>query len=330
MMQFGLIGIGAGAAAALLFASVTSGSWLSILLFYLAALPLMIAGLGWSHWSALIGALVGASALGLIFGPIYLLAFLVGVGVSAWWLVYLAMLARPVEAGNAADAGPGGAALEWYPPGRLVVWAAIIAALIVLIAVPNFGLDGESFRNGLRTALTSMIRAETGAAADQPPALPGVNNTQRVIEFMVVVIPPAAAVLATVTSLINLWLAGRVVRFSGRLARPWPDLSAMTFPAPVAAVLAIAVALSFFGGMLGIAAGVLAASLIIAYGALGLAVLHAITRGMNARPFLLGSVYGAVIVFGWPVLLLTLLGILDALIGLRARVAHRRGPPALS
>jgi hypothetical protein len=210
------------------------------------------------------------------------------------------------------------------------VWAAILAALIVLITIPNFGLDAESFRNGLRTALTRMIRAETGAPADQPLALPGVNNAQRVIDFLVAVLPPAAAVLATVTSLINLWLAGRVVKFSGRLARPWPDLSAMTFPTPVAAVLAIAVALSFFGGMIGIFAGVLSASLIIAYGALGLAVLHAITRGMNARLFLIGSVYGAVIVFGWPVLVLALLGIVDAVIGLRARVERRRGPPALS
>ena len=50
MMHFAIIGIGAGAAAALLFASVTSGTLLSIPLFYLAPLPIMIAGLGWSHW----------------------------------------------------------------------------------------------------------------------------------------------------------------------------------------------------------------------------------------------------------------------------------------
>jgi len=57
MMQFVMIGIGAGAAGALLFASVSSGSLLSIFLFYLAPLPMMIAGIGWSHWAALIGAL---------------------------------------------------------------------------------------------------------------------------------------------------------------------------------------------------------------------------------------------------------------------------------
>ena len=50
MMQILLIGLGAGATAALLFASVTSGVILSVFLFYLAPLPIMIAGLGWSHW----------------------------------------------------------------------------------------------------------------------------------------------------------------------------------------------------------------------------------------------------------------------------------------
>src|ERR1039457_7692944 len=95
MMQFGLIGIGAGAAAALLFASVTSGALLSIPLFYLAPLPIMIAGLGWSHWSALTAAVAGALALAVAFGPVFFFIFLAGAGLPAWLLTYLAMLARP-------------------------------------------------------------------------------------------------------------------------------------------------------------------------------------------------------------------------------------------
>ena len=66
--------------------------------------------------------------------------------------------------------------------------------------------------------------------------------------------------------------------YSRRLGRPWPDLAAMTFPRPVMAALAIAVGLSLVGGLIGIIAGVLAASLLMAYGVLGLAVLHAVTR----------------------------------------------------
>ncbi len=157
MMQIGLIGIGAGAAAALLFASVASGSWLSIILFYLAPLPVMIAGLGWSHWAALIAAFTGAAALGLVVSGYFFFAFLAGAGLPAWWLGYLAMLARPAGAGNGSAP-----ALEWYPPGRLVAWAAGLGALTVIIAIPNFGFDGETIRANLHIALGA-----TAAAGDR-------------------------------------------------------------------------------------------------------------------------------------------------------------------
>jgi hypothetical protein len=323
MMQIGLIGLGAGAAAALLFASVISGSWLSIILFYLAPLPIMIAGIGWSHWAALVAALTGAAALAGFFGTVYFFAFLAGAGIPAWWLGYLTMLARPGDQGVS-----GTATLEWYPPGRLVVWAAALAALVVLVAIPNFGTDTESFRAGLTKALGRMLQIETGTSAGSPFKLPGVSNPDRLILFLVAAIPPAAAVLATITNVLNLWLAARVVKFSGLLKRPWPELSAMTFPRPSAATLAVAIALSFIDNLLGIVAGVVSSSLLMAYSVLGFAVLHAITRGINSRPFLLGGVYAAVMVFGWPILALCVLGLAESVFNLRARAARRRGPPA--
>ncbi len=327
MMQFGLIGIGAGATAALLFASVVTGSWLSILLFYLAPLPIMIAGIGWSHWSALIASLTGALLLGSFLGTVFFFAFLADAGVPAWWLGYLAMLTRP-----GSTAGHNGAAsvaaLEWYPPGRLVVWAAVLAALIVVVAIPNFGTDAESFRAGLNHALTHMFQVETGAAAGAPFAVPGVSNPDRLIVFLVAAVPPAAAVLATITNVLNLWLSSRIVNYSGMLKRPWPQLSTMTFPRLVAAALALAMGLSFLDGFVGIVAGVLSASLLMAYGVLGFAVLHAITRGINSRTFLLGGIYASVIVFGWPVLALCLLGLGETAFDLRARIARKRGPPS--
>lgn len=328
MMHFTVIGIGSGAVAALLFASVTSGTLLSIPLFYLAPLPIMIAGLGWSHWVALIAALTGAFALGIVFGTVFLLAFLAGAGVPAWWLGYLAMLARPSTA--TTSNGKGATMLEWYPPGRLVVWAALLAALVVLVAIPNFGTDAESFRAGLRGALSTILRAESGIPAGAPFGMPGVSNTDRLMEFLVNAIPPAAAVLATITNLLNLWLAARVVKFSGRLSRPWPQLSAMTFPPSLIGGLALAIVLSFVDGLLGIVFGILSASLLLAYGVLGFAVLHAITQGMNMRGFVLGLTYAAVIVLGWPLLALCLLGLIDTAIGLRGRIARKRGPPAHS
>lgn len=322
MIQIAIIGIGAGAAAALLFASVISGSWLSIPLFYLAPLPIMIAGLGWSHWAAMTAALAGAIGLGAVFGTVFLLAFAAGAGFPAWCLGYLAMLARPVASTNGS--GQSAASFEWYPPGRLVVWAAVLGVLVVIVAIPNFGIDADSFRAGLRDALNAIMRVNNGT-----PARTG-GNTERLLEILVNAIPPAAAVLATITNLLNLWLAARVVKFSGRLARPWPQLSSMTFPPLMTAALGVAIILSFLDGMLGIVGGIVAASLLLAYGVLGFAVLHAITQGMSARSLVLGITYAGVFLLGWPMLALCLLGLIDTAIGLRGRVSAKRGPPTRS
>jgi len=324
MVHFAIIGIGAGAAAALLFASVTSGTLLSIPLFYLAPLPIMIAGLGWSYWAALTAALTGALALGLVFGAVFVFAFLAGAGVPGWWLAYLAMLARP--AGAHGHEGP----LEWYPTGRVVAWAAILAALVVVVAIPNLGTDGESFRAGLHDALARMLRVQTDTPVDTPLTLPGGADPERFINFLVSVIPATAAVLATLTNLFNLWLAGRVVKFSGRLTRPWPQISAMRFPPLLTAALVLAIALSFAGGLIGVVGSIFSASLLLAYGVLGFAVLHSITQGMTSRPFLLAGTYLVVLMIGWLVLALCLLGMLDTMIDVRARVSRKRGPPPIT
>jgi hypothetical protein len=316
MTQIVVIGIGSGVAAALLFASVASGAVLSIVLFYLAPLPIMIAALGWSHWSGLIGAVVASGALAVAFGKFFFLAFLIGIGMPAWWLGYLALLARPATNDT----------VEWYPPGRLVLWAAIIGTLVVVAAVPHFGLDQQSFQSGLRRAFERVLRIQTQAPADGKQ-LPGISDPERVINFLVLVVPPAAAIVSTITLSLNLWLAGSVVKISGRLKRPWPNLREITFPAWAPALAAAAIAGTFLPDLAGLISGILAASLSVAYALLGFAVLHAITNNIKSRGFVLAGTYAMVFVFGWPVLIMSLLGLADTALGLRARFGLKRGPP---
>jgi hypothetical protein len=318
-LQIGLIGFGAGATSALLFASVLSGSIASVALFYLAPLPILIAAMGWSHWSGLAAAVAAALGLTLAFGPFFFIAFLLSVGLPAWWLGYLALLARP--------AGPAGE-LEWYPPGRLVLWAAILGALVILVALSQFGGDEGTIQTSLRNAFDRMFRAQMHIPAGEALTIPGLSDPNRLIDVLVIVLPPAAAVLSAVTQLLNLWLAGRIVKISGRLKRPWPDLAAMRFPPATPVLLAAAIAASFLPDVAGLAAALPAASLLLAYAALGFAVLHGITRHLNSRAVLLFGVYSAVLIFGWPVLLMTLLGLIDSALDLRKRVAAMRGPPA--
>lgn len=318
MMQLILIGIGAGVVTALLFASVASGALLSIVLFYIAPLPILIAALGWSHWAALVAAVTAAAGLAAFLSPLFFITFLVGIGLPAWWLGYLSLLGRP------APNAPG--PMEWYPVGRIVVWAAILGAGVVIVAIPNFGLDEESFRSGLRNVFERMLRAQTRSPGDSPLTIPGVEDPSKLVNFLVAIIPLAGAILATITNLINLYLAARIVNVSGRLKRPWPSLPDMQFPPFAPALMAVAIAGTFLAGILGTIAGILAASLSIAYGVLGFAVLHAITRNAKPRGILLGTAYAAVIVFGWPVLLVAMLGLADAIFNFRGRVAG--APPA--
>lgn len=313
MVQIFLIGLSAGAASALLFASVASGSPLSVLLFYLAPLPILIAALGWSHWAALVAAVVAAAGLASIFSPLYFITFLIGIGLPAWWLGYLALLARPDATGG----------LEWYPVGHLVFWAATLSAAIVIGAMLTIGTDAESFRTSLRAGLERMLARGEGELPGKSPI------SDRVLDFLVAGLPPVAAVLTTVTNIVNLWLAERVARISGRLSRPPSELSAMRFPSFAPLLAAAAVAATFLPGMVGLGASVLTASLLIAYAALGFAVLHSITRGMSSRPFTLSGAYAVVLVFGWPVLAMSLLGLADTAFDFRGRAARRRGsiPP---
>jgi hypothetical protein len=52
-----------------------------------------------------------------------------------------------------------------------------------------------------------------------------------------------------------------------------------------------------------------------------------LTRGLDSRAFILAGTYASVFMLGWPVLALALLGLIDSIFHLRARVAARRGPP---
>ena len=113
MIVITLIALAAGSASALMFASIISGALISLLLFYLAPLPLMVAALGWGPIAATIGGIAAASGLGAMFGLPYCIAFVVTVALPAWWLGHLALLGRPVaNAGSGNGAAPA-AARAW-------------------------------------------------------------------------------------------------------------------------------------------------------------------------------------------------------------------------
>src|SRR2546421_1374481 len=152
MIAIVLIGLAAGCASALMFASIISGALISLLLFYLAPLPLMVAALGWGPLAATIGGIVAASGLGAIFGLPYCIAFAVTVALPAWWLGHLALLGRPITSGVSPGNGASPVALdlEWYPVGRMLLWTSGFAALTTMAALLTLGTDPFASTGPLR------------------------------------------------------------------------------------------------------------------------------------------------------------------------------------
>jgi hypothetical protein len=101
----------------------------------------------------------------------------------------------------------------------------------------------------------------------------------------------------------------------------------MRFPSYAPMVAGVAVIGTFVSGIMGMMSSAMMASVLMAYAVLGFAVLHAITRGSASRPFVLGGAYAAVVMFFWPALVLSMLGLADTMFDFRSRAAQRRGPP---
>jgi hypothetical protein len=321
MMTIILIALAAGCASALMFASIISGAMISLLLFYLAPLPLMVAGLGWGPLSATIGGIAAALGLGAIFGLPYCIAFVLTVALPAWWLGHLALLGRPVATGVSAGNGaaPVAPVMEWYPVGRILLWTAGFAALTTMAALFTLGGDAATITGALRRGLLRII----GVRASSPAT----GDTEQFIDALVMIAPAAAAIVAMMTLTLNLWLAAKITATSGRLHRPWPDLKSAALPPMTLAALCVAIAFCFSGGLLAILAQIVTAALMVAYALTGFAVLHTLTLALKSRALWLGCTYAIMVVFGWPVLAMVVLGLADAIFGFRQRYLRGRPPP---
>ncbi|NEU11648.1 DUF2232 domain-containing protein [Methylobacterium sp. BTF04] len=332
MVQFLGIGIGAGLVSALLFGVLLKGTALAILLYLLAPLPILIVGLGWSHKAALVAAISGSLALSVV-QPFLGIGFLAYLALPAWWLAYLAMLGRPNADGS----------LEWYPTGRLLAWTAGTAALafvaIAVIASPNY----ETFQSQLRGMTRSIVQIQTqgGAVTPTPPAAPttpadkaedGAPGTasdpkSEVANALAAIAPGLAAQGLAVLLTFYLWAAARIVRVSGRLPRPWPDLPSTMMPRRVLGVLGAGFVLTVVPGYPGVLGVALVGALSAAFAIQGLCAFHDRSRGRPARLGLLVGLY--VILFatqGVALVALTLFGIADTALD-RRRPKDAAGRP---
>jgi hypothetical protein len=315
MIAILLIALAAGAASALMFASIISGALISLLLVYFSPLPLMVAGLGWGPLAATIGGIAAALSVGAIFGPSNCIVFAIMMALPAWWLGHLALLGRPV----AIDAQPHAAPVEWYPVGRLLLWIGGFAVLATMATLFAFGTDAASITEAMRAELLRAFSPLDAASSDE---------IRRRVDVFISIAPAAAAGGTMIMLMLNLWLAAKITATSGRMHRPWPTLQGTELPAMTLAALSAAIAFCFTGGLLAILAQTVTSALMLCYTLTGLAVMHTLTLALKRRALWLSCSYALLVLSGgWLVVPLAIVGIADAIFGLRQRFLRRRPPP---
>ena len=304
-------GAGCGAVSALLFAVIATSSPLAFPLYLVAPLPILIATLGFTHHAGLTAALVASLLTSLVFSPLAGFVHAISIGFPSWFLGYLALLARPSEDPTKS---------EWYPLGRLLMWNVAIAVVLTFVGALMLGSDYASFVSSFEELIGEMIALEPAlfghlATGDQSSTIASIAN------FMALLAGPVSAAISVTLSVLLLYIAARIVRASGRLPRPWPDLATITLPKIALPVVLLCLMLTAtapdFAGLFG---RIGFAALLIAFCLQGLAVLHKVTRPIKSRRAILVMIYSVFVLLpGWPILGFALLGMADVWFNFRSR-----------
>jgi hypothetical protein len=318
MQRFGMA-IGAGLAAALLFAVVAKGTLLAMALACLAPLPIVIVTLGWGlDMGALAAVVAGAVAAGMI-DPLSGVIFFCSVALPGWVLSALAMLRRDWLFSNEAANGER----PWFPIGGLVAVAALFGALVGAAELAALIIPYGGYQRGVEAFAEELVPSLT-EAVDGVVTLPEGLSIKDLAAFFTRLLPAALATASTMMFCINLYAGARAVQLSQRLRRPWRDLpEALVLPPPLGGVLVLCgiLAVATHGAVAHVA-WIFLGPLACVYVMQGLAVIHALSRRLPARIPMLIILYLVAWMFS-PVSapLLAALGLAESLLSLRARRA---------
>lgn len=316
--------IGAGLAAAIaLKVAAIAPSVVGVPLIALLTLPIALAGLITNASTSFVAAGVATLLLGvgasLPAGGLFALS----AGLPAAFLVHQALLHRDVVG---VKGGEGTA--EWYPVGRIVQVAALIAGGVTALGIAlTSGFDGSTGKLELavQAAVDKMVAMDWGGLSAAGPLTDA--DKAKLTQMMLKLLPASSGAFWMLGLLASLWLAAHIAHASRRLARPWPDLAAFALPAGAPFLLALSVGIAMLSdGMPRLAVTGFAGAMYTAYVLQGLAIIHYNSRGVPWRGPALGAFYVLVIALNTvATVMLVLIGLLDGFVPLRRRPGN--SPP---
>jgi Predicted membrane protein (DUF2232) len=271
-----------------------------MLLVYFTQLPVLFAGLilGLTGSGiAVIGAIV---MIGLMVGMAAALGYALLHALPALFTVRQALLRRD-------DQGQ----TEWFPIGLLLTQLTVLAGLAVVLAFVLLG--GEP--GGLPGFIEQHLRAgliELGLLDQSEQPSPDLAR-------LAAVIPGFTASSSLLMVMVNFMLAQLLAVRLGWARRPTPDFDRLELPGWLWPGIALAALLVLVGGIVGDLGWSLLIVLVVPYLFLGLALVHVLVRRWPRPGLALGAIYGAMILLGWPILLILLLGFVEDWAHLRRR-----------
>lgn len=306
-----VISVLGGLAAALIFAVVTRGGAGGLMLAHLAPLPIMIIALGYGVRHGASAALLATAILSVYPHPVVGMVYSLMVAGPAWLACY------------AASGAPRGR--RDYVTGNYPGWAALAPAAIIALVVSLWLIVATLSFGSLDDAL-NPIRARAYIVLDEMikdnKSLEGKFDPVALSGSVAMVVPAFIACYSVGIHIVNLWIAGRLTLASGLLTRPWPDIAeGFRLPKAVGAVFLSGLALSLFNGPSAAIGYTITATMGLILSFQGLAVAHARLRDRSNGMILLGGMYFLVGLLGWPLVLFTLVGLIDLLADFRNRKA---------
>jgi hypothetical protein len=270
-----------------------------MLLVYFAQLPVLFAGLTLGLSASGIAVVGAVVVIGLMLSMAAALGYALLHALPALFTVRQALLHR-------TDQGK----TEWFPAGLLLTQLTLLAGASVILAFLLLGSEPgglPGFIEGhLREGLTALgLLHEAEAAPD--------------LARLAAVIPGFTASSSLLMVMINFMLAQLLAVRTGWARRPTPNFERLELPGWLWPGIAVAAVLVLAGGIIGDLGWSLLIVLVVPYLFLGLALVHVVVRRWSRPGLALAAIYGAMILLGWPILLVLLLGFVEDWAHLRRR-----------
>jgi hypothetical protein len=312
------LALGAGGVAALLFATMAKGTIVAMALAYLAPLPIFIASLSWGAALGALAAIAAGVGVGGLIDPLSGALFGASIALPAWILSALS-ITRLKLFGRTKDGGEKTTAVA--PVGYVVSAAALMGILVGLGALVSLIVLYGGYQKGVDT-LVAEVTPDFQEAFGETFALPEGMTIEEFATLFVRLSPLALAAATFLMLCANLYIGARVAQVSQALSRPWPSLpESLVLPHAAGAALVVLLILAMaLHDPARQAAWVGVGALAAAFGLQGLALAHALTRGLSFRiPLLLAIYVACALLPRWALPAVAAAGLLESFLSLRTR-----------